>query len=57
MLDNIHDKMTKLRYNLTYFGNRYSIDEVLNILEDILGDIEIARVKLESLKEELKCNQ
>lgn len=53
MLDEVKEKIIKWRYNISYKGNSYSMDDVVDILNDIAGSIDKADVKIEELKKEL----
>lgn len=47
MLDDVKEKIAKWRYNISYKGNRYSMDDIVDILNDK------AEVKIEELKKSL----
>lgn len=53
MLDEVKDKIRKWRYNITYFGNRYSMDDIVDMLNDIGESVDKADAKLEELKEDM----
>lgn len=53
MLDDVKEKIAKWRYNISYKGNRYSMDDIVDILNDIAESLDKAEVKIEELKKSL----
>lgn len=53
MLDEVKDKIRKWRYQISYNGNRYSMDDIVDMLNDIGESVDKADAKIEELKEGL----
>lgn len=52
MLDEVKDKIRKWRYQISYNGNRYSMDDVVDMLNDIGESVDKADAEIEELKKE-----
>lgn len=53
MLDEVKDKIRKWRYQISYNGNRYSMDDIVDMLNDIGESVDKADAKIGELKEGL----
>lgn len=51
MLDEVKDKIRKWRYQISYNGNRYSMDDIVDMLDDIGESVDKADAKIGELKE------
>ena len=52
MLDEVKDKIRKWKYQISYNGNRYSMDDIVDMLDDIGESVDKADAKIGELKEE-----